>query len=125
MNFVDRKFKILIRMYEGKTLEEAMKADSPAPFRVAVRRISHQDIRGWGEMRFREQEEMEEKMGEFPCTLINMMEEDVMCAWPIKKFEEELRKFSEKFEEWQDQEIRKNMKEEAEIFNKGEHLDLS
>jgi len=76
-------------------------------------------------MRFRELEEVEEQRGEFPCTIVNLIEDDIICAWPMKKFEEELRKFSEKFEEWQDAEILKNMKEEAAIFNKGENLDLS
>ncbi len=125
MNFVDRKFKMLIRMYEGPHLQEAIKGDRPVPFRVAAKRITHTDITGWGEMRFREEVEVEEQRGEFPCTIINFLDgDDIICAWPMKKFEEELRKFSEKYEEWQDQEILKNMKEEAAIFNKGEDLSL-
>jgi len=79
-------------------------------------------IVGWGEMRFRELEEVEEQRGEFPCTIVNFVDDDLICAWPMKKFEEELRKFSEKYEEWQDQEIRKNMEEEAKIFSKGDDL---
>lgn len=125
MNFVDRKFKIPIRMYEGKSLAEAISSESSVPFRVAARRITHTDIKGWGEMRFRELEEIEEQRGEFPCTMVCLLEDDLICSWPMKKFEEELRKFSEKYEEWQDREIIKNMEIEAKIFSKGEDLDLS
>ena len=126
MNFVDRKFKIPVRMYEGKTIQEALASDSPVEFRVAARRITHSNISGWGEMRFRELAEIEEQRGEFPCTMLIMVDgEDIMCSWTMKKFEEELRKFTDKYEEWQDQEIKKNMKEEAAIFHKGEDLDLS
>lgn len=124
MNFVDRKFRMLIRMYEGKSLEEAIRSDKPVPFRVAAKRVTHTDIKGWGEMRFREQEEIEEMRGEFPCTIVNFVEDDIICAWPMKKFEEELRKFSEKYEQWEEEEIRKSMEREAAIFDKGEDLKL-
>lgn len=118
MNFVDRKFKMMVRMYEGSDMKKAMEGNEPVPFRLAARRVSHNDIVGWGEMRFREFEEMEESKGEFPCTLVNFIDDDIICAWSMKKFEEELRKFSEKYEAWQDQEMLKNMREEAEIYSK-------
>lgn len=98
MNFVDRKFKMLIRLYEGESMQEALKGNAPVPFRVAYRRVTHTDITGWGEMRFREFEELEEDMGEFPCTIVTLENDELICAWPMKKFEEELRKFTDKYE---------------------------
>ena len=111
MNFVERKFKIPVRMYEGKSLEEANRMDKPVAFRVATRRITHTDIMGWGQMRFRELEDIEEERGEFPCTIIHLMDDDVICAWPIKKFEDELVKFANKYEAWQEEEIKKGLEE--------------
>lgn len=124
MNFVDRKFKIPVRMYEGKSMADALTSDTPVPFRVAAKRITHSDIKGWGEMRFREMEGIEEERGEFPCTIVELLEDDIICSWPMKKFEEELRKFADKYEEWQDAEYKKSMEEEAAVFNRGNNEDL-
>jgi len=112
-------------MYEGQDMQEAIKGGQGIPFRTAARRITHTDIEGWGEMRFKEMPEVEERQGEFPCTVVCMKEDDIICAWPMKKFEEELRKFSEKYEEWQAAEMKKDMEEEAAIFNKEEKKDPS
>ena len=67
MEYVDRFWKIPVRMYEGGDIQAAMVANTPVPFRVAAERIIHMDIKGWKEMRFKETPEMEAERGEFPC----------------------------------------------------------
>lgn len=126
MNFVERKFKIPVRAYEESDLKRATQFDSPyvgdskepVPFRVAAERITHTDIKGWKEMRFRESEQTEEERGEFPCTLIKMVDDDILCSWPMKKFEEELRKFTEKYEEFQEQMTIKFLEQETALIAK-------
>lgn len=116
MEYVDRFWKIPVRMYEGGDIQAAMVANTPVPFRVAAERIIHMDIKGWKEMRFKETPEMEAERGEFPCTLVRLIEEDVVCCWPMKKFEEELRKFSNKFEEWERKERNMDIMEELRMM---------
>jgi hypothetical protein len=88
------------------------------PFRIAVERITHTDIKGWRQMRFRESLEIETDRGEFPCTLIKLVDSDILCSWPMKKFEEELRKFLEKYEAFAESQALKYIIQEIEATEK-------
>lgn len=110
MKFTETYFKLPTRVYDAIDLKEALREENTGkeighvPYRIGGETLIHHDIKGWKAMRFRE---LPDEDG-FPCTIVKMKDgEDILCQWPIKKFEIELEAYASKYEEWIAQEQEK------------------
>ena len=106
MKYTDKFFTIPIRIYNGRSIIEAIQEEietnipTPSEYVVGARRLQVKDITAWADG-YGEEDKLEDiREHGFTCTIVETGEEDsFLCHWNRKKFEEELNKFMEKVEQ--------------------------
>lgn len=127
MKFTDRFLSFPIRVYDRFSMKKASEEEEAANIPIegdwvqGVTRVDHRDIYSWLDYFDTEQGIKGVEADGFMFTMVMMSDDtNFICTLKRKDFEERLNKYAAKYEEWEEQEKKKQLELEFSMMTKEE-----